>query len=109
MPPNRLRPGTIGYVPQIEDVDFSFPVNVRDLVSMGRYPRLAPLAPVGAADKKAVDGAIAAVDLGAFVKLHIAELSGQTSVFVPHAKLHTKLQQNHPVKDHSLQIEKVTP
>src|ERR1700691_4404276 len=38
--PHDLPPGTIGYVPQAEDVDCAFPVNVRDVVAMGRYPRL---------------------------------------------------------------------
>ena len=85
--PKDLRPGSIGYVPQIEAVDFSFPVCVRDVVSMGRYPRLAPFAPFRAADRKAVDQAIAALDLGAFANRHISELSGgqQQRVFVARA------------------------
>jgi len=85
--PDKLRPGAIGYVPQIEAVDFSFPVNVRDAVSMGRYARLRPFAPFSAADRRAVDDAIAALDLGAFANRHIAELSGgqQQRVFVARA------------------------
>ena len=85
--PKQLRPGAIGYVPQIEEVDFSFPVCVRDVVSMGRYPRLAPLAPFRAADRAAVDEAIAALDLSAFATRHISELSGgqQQRVFVARA------------------------
>ncbi len=85
--PKTLRPGAIGYVPQIEEVDFSFPVSVRDVVSMGRYPRLGPFAPFKATDRRAVDEAIAALDLGAFANRHIAELSGgqQQRVFVARA------------------------
>jgi manganese transport system ATP-binding protein len=85
--PKQLRAGSIGYVPQIEEVDFSFPVSVRDVVSMGRYPRLGPLARFRAADKAAVDDAIAALDLGAFANRHISELSGgqQQRVFVARA------------------------
>lgn len=85
--PRQLRPGAIGYVPQIEEVDFSFPVCVRDVVSMGRYPRLGPLAPFRAKDKTAVDDAIAALDLGRFADRHISELSGgqQQRVFVARA------------------------
>jgi manganese transport system ATP-binding protein len=85
--PSALRPGAIGYVPQIEEVDFSFPVCVRDVVSMGRYPRLGPFTPFRAADRKAVDDAIAALDLGAFATRHISELSGgqQQRVFVARA------------------------
>jgi len=41
-PPRELPPGTIGYVPQIEDVDWNFPVSVRDVVAMGRFPRASP-------------------------------------------------------------------
>jgi manganese transport system ATP-binding protein len=89
--PRQLPPGSIGYVPQIEAVDFSFPVCVRDVVSMGRYPRLAPLAPFRAADRKAVDQAIAALDLGAFANRHISELSGgqQQRVAVARALAHS--------------------
>ena len=85
--PSALPPGTIGYVPQAEDVDYSFPVNVRDVVSMGRYPRLGPLAPFRAHDKQAVDDAIAALDLGNLQKRRISELSGgqQQRTFVARA------------------------
>jgi manganese transport system ATP-binding protein len=85
--PNKLRPGAIGYVPQIEEVDFSFPVSVRDVVSMGRYPRLGPFATFSAQDKRAVEDAIEALDLGAFASRHISELSGgqQQRVFVARA------------------------
>ncbi|HET7813694.1 MAG TPA: ATP-binding cassette domain-containing protein, partial [Candidatus Baltobacteraceae bacterium] len=38
--PRDLQAGSIAYVPQIEDVDWSFPATVRDVVSMGRFPRL---------------------------------------------------------------------
>ena len=31
------RRGLVGYVPQSEDVDWSFPVSVHDVVMMGRY------------------------------------------------------------------------
>ena len=86
-PPNALRPGAIGYVPQIEEVDFTFPVSVRDVVSMGRYPRLGAFAPFRAADRRAVDDALDALDLSAFANRHISELSGgqQQRVFVARA------------------------
>ena len=85
--PAKLRPGAIGYVPQIEEVDFTFPVSVRDVVSMGRYPRLGPFAPFSTADRHAVDAAIAALDLGPVENRHIAELSGgqRQRVFVARA------------------------
>src|SRR5512137_1560886 len=30
----------MGYVPQVDDLDRHFPVRVRDVVMMGRYPRI---------------------------------------------------------------------
>jgi ABC-type Mn2+/Zn2+ transport system ATPase subunit len=85
--PASLTPGSIGYVPQAEDVDFSFPVNVRDVVSMGRTPHLGPFRRFSAHDRSAIDAAILALDLGALVDRHIAELSGgqQQRVFVARA------------------------
>ncbi len=85
--PRDLAPGTIGYVPQIEDVDWSFPANVRDVVSMGRYPRLGPFARFGARDRAAVDAALEALDLTALADRHISQLSGgqQQRAFVARA------------------------
>jgi ABC-type Mn2+/Zn2+ transport system ATPase subunit len=85
--PGNLPPGSIGYVPQTDDVDFTFPVNVRDVVSMGRYPYLGPFGRFSAHDRSAVDEAIAALDLGKLVNRHISELSGgqQQRAFVARA------------------------
>ena len=85
--PRNLAPGTIGYVPQIEDVDWQFPASVRDVVSMGRYPRLGAFGRFSARDTKAVDDALAALDLGALADRHISQLSGgqQQRAFVARA------------------------
>jgi manganese transport system ATP-binding protein len=85
--PESLPAGSIGYVPQAEDVDFSFPVNVRDVVSMGRTPHLGPFRRFSVHDRSAIDEAIAALDLGALVDRHISELSGgqQQRAFVARA------------------------
>jgi manganese transport system ATP-binding protein len=85
--PQDLRPGTIGYVPQVEDVDWGFPVSVRDVVAMGRYPRLGPFRRFSARDRAAVSYAIDALDLGALADRHISELSGgqQQRTFVARA------------------------
>lgn len=85
--PRDLPPGTIGYVPQIEDVDWSFPVSVRDVVGMGRYPRLRPWQRFSARDRAAVSDAIEALDLGKLADRHISELSGgqQQRTFVARA------------------------
>jgi len=76
VPPTELAPGTIGYVPQIEDVDWSFPVNVRDVVAMGRFPRLGPLAHMTVHDTEKVEAALADLGLRELADRHIAELSG---------------------------------
>jgi manganese transport system ATP-binding protein len=86
-PPRSLPPGTIGYVPQIEDVDWNFPVSVRDVVGMGRYPRLAPFQTFSAHDREAVAHALDALDLTRLADRHISELSGgqQQRTFVARA------------------------
>jgi ABC-type Mn2+/Zn2+ transport system ATPase subunit len=87
LPPGELRPGTIGYVPQVEDVDWQFPVSVRDVVTMGRYPRIRPFQRFSAHDHRAVARAIDALDLGSVADRHISELSGgqQQRAFVARA------------------------
>lgn len=85
--PRSLAPGTIAYVPQTEAVDWSFPASVGDVVAMGRYPRLRPLARFSRADRACVDEALAALRIGDLRNRHIAGLSGgqQQRVFVARA------------------------
>jgi ABC-type Mn2+/Zn2+ transport system ATPase subunit len=87
MKPRDLPPGTIGYVPQIEDVDWNFPVSVRDVVTMGRYPRIGPFVRYSRHDHEAVANALSALDLVALADRHISELSGgqQQRAFVARA------------------------
>ena len=49
----------IGYMPQTETVDWTFPVTVDDVVMMGRYPRLGFLRRPGRHDRAAVPEALA--------------------------------------------------
>jgi ABC-type Mn2+/Zn2+ transport system ATPase subunit len=86
-PPCELEPGSIAYVPQIEAVDWSFPVNVWDVVSMGRFPRLRPLARFSPDDRAAVEHALEALRLTDLRTRHISQLSGgqQQRVFVARA------------------------
>jgi ABC-type Mn2+/Zn2+ transport system ATPase subunit len=85
--PRDLRPGSIAYVPQVEAVDWSFPASVRDIVAMGRFPKLRPLQPFGKHDRAVVDEALAALRLGDLRDRHIAALSGgqQQRTFVARA------------------------
>lgn len=50
----------VAAVPQSEPLPF--PISVRDLVAMGRYPHLGPLRPESAADRRAVDEALERCD-----------------------------------------------
>ncbi|MEM0989804.1 MAG: manganese/iron ABC transporter ATP-binding protein [Pseudomonadota bacterium] len=66
----------VAYVPQNEDVDWSFPVLVKDVVMMGRYGHMGWLRLAGAQDRKAVDQALDRVGMAHFRHRQIGELSG---------------------------------
>lgn len=70
------RAGLVGYVPQAEDIDDTFPLTVRDIVSMGRYGRLGTTRRLGREDRVAVDAAIDQVRLGDLADRQIGRLSG---------------------------------
>jgi manganese/iron transport system ATP-binding protein len=71
-----LRDNVVAYVPQSEEVDWSFPVLVRDVVMMGRYGHMGFLRIPKAADHRAVDEALARVNMTEFRDRQIGELSG---------------------------------
>ncbi|ODN69691.1 manganese/iron ABC transporter ATP-binding protein [Methylobrevis pamukkalensis] len=71
-----LKQNLVAYVPQSEEVDWNFPVLVEDVVMMGRYGRMGPLRIPRAADRAAVDTALARVSMTEFRKRQIGELSG---------------------------------
>lgn len=66
----------VGYMPQVELVDWDFPVLVRDLVMMGRYPGVGPFRGPGREDRRVVDEALAQVGLMEMAHRQIRELSG---------------------------------
>jgi ABC-type Mn2+/Zn2+ transport system ATPase subunit len=66
----------VAYVPQAELVDWGFPVSVRDVAMMGRYPRLGPLRRPGADDRRAVDQALERVGMAGAADVQIGALSG---------------------------------
>ncbi|MFD2759232.1 metal ABC transporter ATP-binding protein [Gulosibacter faecalis] len=70
------RRGRVSYVPQSEEVDWSFPVSVRDVVMMGRYGMQGPTRRPRAADRAAVDEALEMVDLTDYADRQIGQLSG---------------------------------
>lgn len=71
-----LRAGLVAYVPQAEEVDWTFPVLVEDVVMMGRYGRMGWLRIPRAADHAAVTAALQRVGMAAYRKRQIGELSG---------------------------------
>ncbi len=71
-----LKQNLIAYVPQSEDVDWNFPVLVRDVVMMGRYGKMWFLRIPSAEDKKQVASALARVGLTDLAHRQIGELSG---------------------------------
>jgi len=73
---SKLPKNTVAYVPQNEEVDWNFPVLVDDVVMMGRYGHMGPLRRPKAADRKAVDDALARVKMSEFRNRQIGELSG---------------------------------
>lgn len=71
-----LKANLVSYVPQAEEVDWSFPVLVEDVVMMGRYGLMGFLRRPKPADRVAVDQALARVKMTEFRYRQIGELSG---------------------------------
>jgi manganese transport system ATP-binding protein len=68
--------GLVGYVPQSEDVDWAFPVSVRDVVMMGRYGRQGLTRRARHVDHAAVAEALERVELTGYADRQIGQLSG---------------------------------
>lgn len=66
----------IAYVPQAEEVDWTFPVLVEDVVMMGRYGHMNFLRIPTANDRQIVSDALGRVNMLEFRKRQIGELSG---------------------------------
>ncbi len=77
----------VAYVPQAEEVDWNFPVSVRDVVMMGRYGYMNFLRMPRAADRAAVEESLRRVSMWDYRDRQIGELSGgqRKRVFVARA------------------------
>jgi manganese/zinc/iron transport system ATP- binding protein len=77
----------IAYLPQRENVDWQFPVTVRGVVRMGRYPQAGWWRPFSTADEDAIERAIGLMGLEPLGDRQISELSGgqQQRVFLARA------------------------
>jgi len=71
-----LDPHDIAYLPQIADIDRSFPITVYDLVAMGLWRTKGLFAGFGRKDHAAIEAALAAVGLTGFEQRAIGTLSG---------------------------------
>ena len=71
-----LKKNLVAYVPQAEEVDWTFPVLVEDVVMMGRYGHMNWLRIPTKRDHEMVDQALARVNMAAFRDRQIGELSG---------------------------------
>jgi len=74
--PQALKRNLVAYVPQSEEVDWTFPVLVEDVVMMGRYGHMNFLRRPRAVDREAVASALARVGMSEFRTRQIGELSG---------------------------------
>ncbi len=77
----------VAYVPQRESVDWDFPINVGDLVLMGRYGSLGLFRNPRKADITAVDHYLELVGMTAYKDRQISQLSGgqQQRAFIARA------------------------
>ncbi len=73
---NALKQNRIAYVPQSEDVDWNFPVLVKDVVMMGRYGKMNFLRLPTKPDYQLVNQALCRVSMQDYQYRQIGELSG---------------------------------
>lgn len=66
----------VAYIPQSEDVDWNFPINVKDVVMMGRYGYMNFLRIPRTKDRHAVAESLARTDMSELKFRQIGELSG---------------------------------
>ncbi|WP_217915332.1 zinc ABC transporter ATP-binding protein AztA [Miltoncostaea marina] len=77
----------VAYVPQREAVDWDFPITVREVVEMGRYPSAGWIRRLARGDRAIVDEALERVGMAPFARRQIGQLSGgqRQRVFVARA------------------------
>jgi ABC-type Mn2+/Zn2+ transport system ATPase subunit len=77
----------VAYIPQREEVDWRFPVTVRDVVMMGRYDRQGWLTRTSRTDKQVVQKSLEQMGIENFSGNSISDLSGgqQQRVFLARA------------------------
>jgi len=84
---NGQAPADVGYVPQIETVDWEFPVTVEQVVAMGLYRKSTRLPWLTAREKRIIRALLDRLAIGHYAKRQIKMLSGgeQQRVFLARA------------------------
>jgi len=84
---NGRAPADVGYVPQIETVDWEFPVTVEQVVAMGLYRKSTRLPWLTAREKRIIRELLDRLGIGRYAKRQIKMLSGgeQQRVFLARA------------------------
>ncbi|MBI3961468.1 MAG: ABC transporter ATP-binding protein, partial [Deinococcus sp.] len=84
---NGAPPAGVGYVPQVQTVDWTFPVTVEQVVLMGRYRQMGWLPWPGRSDRRAMMELLERLGIAQFAQRHIGALSGgqQQRVFLARA------------------------
>src|SRR5262249_52804442 len=71
-----VAPQEIAYLPQVTDIDRTFPINLYDMISMGLWRKAGLFGGIGHKERDKVESAIAAVGLTGFEDRAISTLSG---------------------------------
>jgi zinc/manganese transport system ATP-binding protein len=71
-----VAPQDMAYLPQVAEIDRSFPINVYDMVAMGLWRHAGLFGGIGAKQRDRIEDAIAAVGLTGFEERAIGTLSG---------------------------------
>ena len=74
--PARAALDRVAYVPQREAVDWDFPITVREVVEMGRYPAVGWFRRVGRGHRAIVEESLERVGMEAYANRQIGQLSG---------------------------------
>ncbi|MFQ5900774.1 MAG: metal ABC transporter ATP-binding protein [Thermodesulfobacteriota bacterium] len=84
-----LPAGTIGYVPQLENIDWNFPVTVEQVILMGLYNRMGLLPWPGRKEKRLVSELMERLGISGCARHSIRDLSGgqQQRVFLARAMI----------------------
>lgn len=86
-PLSRTSQQRIGYVPQLETIDWNFPITVEEVITMGFFVRNRWFGGTGASQKQKLYNVMERLNLAGLGKRHIRELSGgqQQAAFIGRA------------------------